>query len=72
MGLILKRPRSSFFILRKMKKMFSFYFKSSSEFQVLKYGFVVSYAWYNFFRLGLVSQSDKNCKLYQVMITKWT
>ena len=24
-----------------------------------------------FFELGLVSQSDKHCKLYQGMITKW-
>ena len=72
MGLILKRPKSSFFILWKMQKMFSFHFESTSEFQLLKYGLVVSYAWYKFFRLGLVSQSDKNCKLYQGMITKWT
>ena len=66
MGLILKSPESIFFILRKKN------FKSILEFEVLKYGFVVSYGWYNFFQLGLVSQSDKHCKLYQGMITKWT
>ena len=38
----------------------------------MKYGFAVSYTWYNFFQLGLVSQSDKHCTLYQGMITKWT
>ena len=43
MGLILKRPKSSFFILRKTQKKFLFHVKSTSEFLVLKYGFVVSY-----------------------------
>ena len=65
MGLILKRPKSSFFILRKTPKKFLFHVKSTSEFLVLKYGFVVSYGWYNFFPLGLVTPSDKHCKLYQ-------
>ena len=71
MGLILKRPKSSFSIFwEKGKK--RFHFKSTSEFSVLKYGFVVSYTWYNFCQLGLVSQSDKHYMLYQGMITKST
>ena len=61
--LILKSPKTIFFFLRKSQETFLFHFKSILEFEVLRYGFDVTYGWYNFFQLGLVSQSDKHCKL---------
>ena len=64
MGLILKKPKSSFFILRKRQN--TLFISFQVHFRILiikKHGFVVSYGWYNFFQLGLVSQSDKHCKL---------
>ena len=72
MGLMLKRPKSSFYILRKSDKTLSFHFKSNSEFKVLICSFVVGHGWYNFFQLGLVSSSDKHCMLYQGVMTKCT
>ena len=65
MGLILKRPKSSFF-----KKRFYFISKPFQNFKYWTKVLLLAMDDYNFFQLGLVSQSDNHCKLHQATITK--
>ena len=70
MNLILKWPKYSFFILRKRQKTFSFqvnFIILSNELKALLLVMVDI-----IFQLGLVSQADNHCQLYQKVMTEWT